>query len=243
MTSWLTPAEVNTVTGYLDLAGVLICGLLGGVVARAEGLDLFGYLAVGTVSGLGGGIIRDTLLQHGTPVALTDPAYLPTAFIGALLAFLAVLGEEQWGRMFAWLDAAVLGFWAIAGAQKTLAAGLGWLPAVLLGTITAVGGGAVRDLLLRRVPAVLGGNGLYATVAVLVSALYILCAGLGVPTVGIVCGVLGAVLLRLVANRRGWALPGGLPLEPSEAVRKVRSKGRRPFHRSNDEEPPDDRRG
>ncbi|MFC8830422.1 trimeric intracellular cation channel family protein [Streptomyces sp. NPDC057137] len=243
MASWLSPAEVNTVTGYLDLAGVLICGLLGGVVARAEGLDLFGYLVVGTVSGLGGGIIRDTLLQRGTPVALTDPAYLPTAFAGAFLVFLVAVGEEQWNRLFTWLDAAVLGFWSIAGAQKTLAAGLGWLPAVLLGTVTAVGGGAVRDLLLRRVPAVLGGNGLYATLAVVVSGLYILCARLGVPTIGIVCGVLGAVLLRLVADRRGWSLPGGLPLEPSRAVRKVRvrSKSKRTSDRP-DEESSHDRR-
>ncbi|MBB4779214.1 hypothetical protein BJY27_000175 [Streptomyces rapamycinicus] len=79
MTAWLSPADVNMVAGYLDLAGVPICGLLGGAVARAEGLDLFGYLVVGTVSGLGGGIIRDTLLQRGTPVTLTDAAYLPIA--------------------------------------------------------------------------------------------------------------------------------------------------------------------
>ncbi|WAP53697.1 trimeric intracellular cation channel family protein [Streptomyces sp. S465] len=242
MTAWLSPADVNMVAGYLDLAGVLICGLLGGAVARAEGLDLFGYLVVGTVSGLGGGIIRDTLLQRGTPVALTDAAYLPTAFAGAFLAFVIAIGEEHWHRLFTALDAAVLGFWAISGAQKTLAAGLAWLPAVLVGTVTAVGGGAVRDLLLTRIPAVLGGNGLYATVAVVVSGLYIVCAHFRIPTLGIVGGVLGAVLLRLVANRRGWSLPGGLPLEPSRALARMRrrSKGGRPSDPP--EEFPHDRR-
>ncbi|MEU8795670.1 TRIC cation channel family protein [Streptomyces sp. NPDC048643] len=206
MGQWLTPDEVNAVTGWLDLAGVFICGVLGGVVARREGLDLFGYLVVGTVSGLGGGLIRDTLLQHGTPVALTDAAYLPTAFAGALLAFVISVTQDQWARAFTVLDAGVIGFWSVAGAQKTLAAGLGWLPAVLLGTITAVGGGAVRDLLLRRVPEVFGGNGLYATVAVAVSSVYVLCANLGRSTLGILL----ALAFRLVARRRGWRLPQGL---------------------------------
>ncbi|MFI0368429.1 trimeric intracellular cation channel family protein [Actinomadura sp. 1N219] len=227
MSGWLSPETIDTVTRYLDLAGVFTCGLLGGVVARADGLDLFGYLVVGTVSGLGGGIIRDTLLQHGTPVALTDPAYLPTAFAGALLAFLIKLHEEQWERLFTPLDAAVIGFWAVTGAQKTLAAGLGWLPAVLLGTITAVGGSAVRDLLRGRVPAVLGGNALYATVAVAVAGVFVLCSYLDAPSVGIVAGVLLGLVLRTLAHRRGWQLPGGLGLEPSTALRSVRVKPRR----------------
>ncbi|MGX1541540.1 trimeric intracellular cation channel family protein [Streptomyces adustus] len=244
MASWLSPADVDQVTGYLDLAGVAICGLLGGTVARVAGLDLFGYLAVGTVSGLGGGIIRDTLLQRGTPVALTDAAYLPTAMAGAFLAFLFTIGEAQWNRLFAWLDAAVLSFWAIAGTQKTLAAGLAWLAAVLIGTVSAVGGGAVRDLLLSRVPAVLGGNGLYATVAAAVSGVYIVCARLGAPTIGIVVGILGGMVLRLVANHRNWSLPGGLPLEPTRALRQVRGRTSRYRTRAAGEhtkqEPPDD---
>lgn len=210
MSGWFTPDNVDAVTRYLDLAGVFICGILGGVVAREQGLDLFGYLAVGVVSGLGGGMIRDTLLQVGTPVALTDAAYLPTAFAGAMVAFLVRMGTSQWDRFFAPLDAAVLGFWAVAGAQITLSAGMGWLPAILMGTISAVGGGAVRDILLRRVPAVFGGNGLYASVAVVVAAVFVVCAYNDRATVGIVLGIFVAFALRLTAIKRGWALPGGL---------------------------------
>ncbi|MFC9633804.1 trimeric intracellular cation channel family protein [Streptomyces mirabilis] len=66
MSASLIPAGIDAVTRYLDLAGVCSCALLGGAVARTAGLDLFGFLVVGIISGLGGGMIRDVLLQHGT---------------------------------------------------------------------------------------------------------------------------------------------------------------------------------
>lgn len=148
----LIPAGITVATRYLDLAGAFSCALLGGAVARTVGLDLFGCLLVGIISGLGGGMIRDVLLQHGTPVALTDHAYLPTAVAGVMVAFLIELSEKSWSWLFTALDAAVIGFWAITGVNKTLTVGLGWLPAVLLGTVTAVGSGALCDVVLGRVP-------------------------------------------------------------------------------------------
>jgi uncharacterized membrane protein YeiH len=221
---------IDEITRYLDLAGVFACAMLGGAVARGERLDLFGFLVVGIVSGLGGGLLRDTLLQHGTPVALTDYAYLPTAIAGAVLAFLISISEQAWDRLFTTLDAAVIGAWAVAGAQKTLAVGLGWLPAVLLGVTTAIGGGATRDVLLRRVPAVFGGNGLYATVAAAVAATMVVCTYAGVPVLGIVLGVALSMLLRLAAVKLGWGLPNGLEWQPhsrlAAAVRRRRARRR-----------------
>ncbi|SCD39344.1 Uncharacterized membrane protein YeiH [Streptomyces sp. AmelKG-A3] len=214
----LIPARVEEVTRYLDLAGVCSCALLGGAVARAAGLDLFGFLVVGVISGLGGGMIRDVLLQHGTPVALTDYTYLTVAFAGAAVAFFIRFGEQSWNRLFVVLDAAVIGFWAVAGANKTLSAGLGWLPAILLGTVTAVGGGALRDVVLGRVPAVFGGNGLYATVALAVAAVTVLCAYLGVPLAGVCLGVGLALVFRLSAVRHDWNLPTGLDWRPHSAL-------------------------
>ncbi|OXM74857.1 MULTISPECIES: trimeric intracellular cation channel family protein [Amycolatopsis] len=216
---------INHVTRYLDLAGVFACAILGGAIARSERLDLFGFLVVGSVSGLGGGVIRDTLLQHGTPVALTDYAYLPTALAGALLSFVISISESAWDKLFTALDAAVIGFWAVTGAQKTLAAGLGWLPAILLGTATAVGGGALRDIMLRRVPAVFGGNALYGTVAAAVAATMVICHYLGAPLVGVVAGVVGALSFRLAAVKFGWNLPNGLEWQPhSRLASKWRSR-------------------
>ena len=120
------------------------------------------------------------------------------------------------------LDAAALSLWAAAGAQKTLAAGLGWLPAVLLGTLTAVGGGAARDLMLQRIPAIFGGNALYASVAMLVAGIQVLCAGLGEPAItGTALGVLSGMLLRLAAFWKGWRLPKGLNWQPQRVLGKA----------------------
>lgn len=232
MSSSSVSAGIGIATRYLDLAGVFSCALLGGAVARTAGLDLFGFLVVGILSGLGGGIMRDVLLQHGTPVALTDYAYLLTSFVGVVIAFLIRVSEQSWNRLFTALDAAVIGFWAVAGANKTLAVGLGWLPAVLLGTLTAVGGGALRDVVLGRMPAVFGGNGLYATVALAVAAVTVLCWYLGVPGVGIGLGIALALVFRLTAVHYGWNLPGGLDWQPHSKLaslmrRRSRSATRR----------------
>ncbi|MFI6789275.1 trimeric intracellular cation channel family protein [Nonomuraea sp. NPDC050383] len=214
--------RIETITTVLDLIGVFINALLGGSVARRRELDLFGYVVIGTVSGLGGGLIRDVLLQHGPPLALTNPLYIPIALAGAVVAFLLAFTEEDWSRFFYVLDAIALCVWAAAGAQRTLATGLAWLPAVLLGTVTAVGGGATRDLMVQRVPAVFGGNGLYASVAVLVAAIQVVCSALGAPTVvGTVLGVLTGFVLRLIAYWRGWNLPGGLEWQPRDVMGRI----------------------
>ncbi|MEU1529770.1 trimeric intracellular cation channel family protein [Streptomyces fagopyri] len=222
VTRALSPESVTELTQALDLSGVFANGTLGGVLARSRHLDLFGFLVIGIVSGLGGGILRDTLLQHGTPLALTDYRYLTAATAGTLLAFMADLSRHTSGWAFNLLDAAALSVWAVAGAQKTLSVGLGWLPAVLLGTITAVGGGAIRDLLLARTPSIFGGTPLYATVAIVVSAVMVVCSRLGAPTVGVLSGLAIGILLRLAATTWGWRLPG------SRDWRLRPSKGRDP---------------
>jgi uncharacterized membrane protein YeiH len=192
--------------------------VLGGVIARREKLDPVGFVTLAVLSGLGGGIIRDTLLQHGTPIALTDYAYLVTAFGGAALAFLLRVEGRLWDGVWPVIDALALGCWAAAGAQKTLDAGLGWLPAILLGTITAVGGGAVRDVVLRRVPAVLGGNTLYATCAVIASGVLVILYDNGYPTAGSIAALVVGAGLCLLARWRGWILPNADAWSPARVV-------------------------
>jgi uncharacterized membrane protein YeiH len=125
---------------------VLGNAILGGIAARSARLDLVGFVVLGTLSGLGGGIIRDTLLQRGPPVAPTDPYYLIVAIAGATVAFVVRFTGRWSTAPLTLIDALAVGCWAAAGAQRALAAGLGWLPAVTLGVIAAVGGGMVRDV-------------------------------------------------------------------------------------------------
>ncbi len=204
------PVPESTVLEALrvvDLVGVLANALLGGVVARAARLDPVGFAVLAIVSGLGGGLIRDTLLQRGTPVALTDSAYVLTALAGATIAFLLPVQGRLWARVFPYVDALALGAWAAAGAQKTLVLGLGWLPALLLGTVTAVGGGLVREVLLNRVPSIFGGNTLYATSALLASGVMVVMHEAGHGTVGLVVTTAVGAGLTLAAGWRGWRLP------------------------------------
>lgn len=199
----------------LDLLGVLANALLGSFVARQHRLDPIGFGTLALLSGLGGGLIRDVLLQRGTPVALTDPAYLMTVFGGAAVAFVAPFDGQLWRRVFPIVDALALGSWAASGAQKTLLVGLHWLPAVLLGTVTAVGGGAVRDVVLRRVPAIFGGSPLYATCALVASGLLVILHSQGLTTMGPVISTVAGATLYLLARWRGWTLPEELRLRRS----------------------------
>ena len=199
--------ELSDLYRTLDLAGVLANAVLGGLIARQEKLDPVGFLTLAVLSGLGGGLIRDVLLQNGPPVALTDNAYLLTAMAGAAVSYLVRVRGRVWDRVWPVVDALALATWAAAGAQKTLAVGLGWLPAILLGTVTAVGGGAVRDVVLRRVPGILGGSPLYATCAAVDAAVLVALTGHGHPDVALLSATLVGAGLCLAARWRGWALP------------------------------------
>jgi uncharacterized membrane protein YeiH len=203
----------------IDLTGVFANAVLGGVMARAERLDPVGFGVLAILSGLGGGLLRDTLLQEGTPVALLDPSYILTALAGAALAFVLHVEGLAWDRVFPFVDTLALGCWAAVGAQKTLASGLGWLPAVLLGTITAVGGGMVRDVVLRRIPLIFGGTTLYATCALAASAVMVMLYRLGHPTVGMVVATLTGGGLTLLARWRGWHLPEAYVWRPGRRAR------------------------
>jgi len=207
-------ATITDVFRVIDLTGVFANAVLGGVLARRARLDPVGFGALAIMSGLGGGLLRDTLLQHGTPVALTDYTYILTALVGAAIAFLLRIEGRLWDRGFPWVDALALGCWAAAGASKTLGVGLGWLPAILLGTITAVGGGAVRDIVLRRIPAIFGGNTLYATCAVIASAVMVVLYDLHHPAIGLVVSTAVGAALTLIARWRRWQLPDAYLWQP-----------------------------
>ena len=194
---------------WLDLIGVLFNAICGAVIARNARLDPIGFGVLAVMSGLGGGLIRDTLLQAGPPIALVDWRYFTTAIAGAGIVILLPIGGRWWERIHPPIDALALGCWAAVGAAKTVELGYGWLPAVLLGTITAVGGGFVRDMVLLQVPAVLGGNTLYATWAMVAAAITVAGAELGYTAAGSVIATLVGAGLVVLSRHKHWALPQG----------------------------------
>jgi uncharacterized membrane protein YeiH len=155
----------------LDLAGTFVFALDGALVAlRVARLDIVGAIALGMVTAIGGGIIRDLLIGAVPPATFSDWRYLTVATAGGLIAFLLGSRLERLSKPITVLDAAGLSLFAVTGASKALDFGLGAGQAIILGAITAVGGGTLRDVLVRRIPAVLE-SGLYAIPALIGSAI------------------------------------------------------------------------
>ena len=141
----------------VDLGGTLLFGIEGATAAIAGDLDLLGLLVLAFATALRGGIIRDVLIGAVPPSALRDWRYPTTAFGGAAIVFFFhrfVQGIPA--PVILILDAAGLALFAIAGTEKALLHNMSPLIAALLGTITAVGGGTIRDILLARIPASFG---------------------------------------------------------------------------------------
>jgi uncharacterized membrane protein YeiH len=151
----------------LDLAGTFAFALNGALTAvRATRLDIVGVVTLGMITAVGGGIIRDILLGALPPATFSDWRYLTVALAGGLIAFVFSGRLGRLATPITVLDAAGLSLFAVTGASKALDLGLGFGQAVILGAVTGVGGGTLRDVLIRRVPAVLN-SGLYAVPALL----------------------------------------------------------------------------
>ena len=139
----------------LDLAGTFAFALNGAFTAvRTAHLDIVGVVTLGIITAVGGGIIRDVLLGALPPATFVDWRYLAVAAGGGVIAFLFSRGLTRFTRPIDVLDAAGLGLFAVTGAGKALELGAGPLQAVILGAVTGVGGGTLRDVLIRQVPSV-----------------------------------------------------------------------------------------
>jgi uncharacterized membrane protein YeiH len=149
----------------LDLAGTFAFALNGALTAlRATRLDIVGVVTLGMITALGGGTIRDVFLDSLPPATFLDWRYLAVAAVGGLIAFFSGHHLERINGTINVLDAAGLSLFAVTGALKAVGLAFGPAQAVIVGTITAVGGGTIRDVLIRRVPSVLS-SGLYAVPA------------------------------------------------------------------------------
>ena len=140
----------------LDLIGTFAFALNGALTAvRVARLDVIGVVTLGIITALGGGIVRDVLIGDLPPATFNNWRYLAVAAGGSLLAFLFGRRLERLSRLITVLDAAGLSLFAVTGAGKALALGFGPAQAVILGAVTGVGGGTLRDVLTQRIPTVL----------------------------------------------------------------------------------------
>jgi uncharacterized membrane protein YeiH len=186
----------------LDLVGTFAFALNGALTAvRAAQVDIVGVVTLGMITGLGGGIVRDVLLGAVPPATFVDWRYLAVAAAGGLIAFLFSRALDRFTWSIEVLDAAGLSLFAVTGATKALGLGVGPAQAIILGTVTAVGGGTVRDVLIRQVPSVLS-SGLYAIPALVGAALVVVAAHGGVShllNVPVAVGAAGVCfLIRMV---------------------------------------------
>lgn len=191
----------------LDLLGTLVFAISGGLAGTRRGADLFGVLVLAFVTAVAGGVMRDVLLGIVPPAALRNWHMLALSASGGLAAFYAEALVRRMRQSEQILDAAGLGVFAVTGTQKALDCGLSPVMAAVLGMVSGIGGGMMRDVLTARMPVVLHAE-IYA-VAALAAGLVVAAgerAGIGIEVTAF-AGIALCLVLRLMAIRGGWNLP------------------------------------
>jgi uncharacterized membrane protein YeiH len=191
----------------LDLMGTFVFAISGATAGVTRRLDLFGVLVLSFVAGNFGGISRDVLIGSVPPAAIADWRYLAVSLLAGLITFRWYSAVDRLSSPVLVFDAAGLALFAVSGTQKALAFGLNPIMAALLGMLTGVGGGMVRDVLVAEVPTVLHAD-LYA-IAALAGAVVVVIGDLLhlPPSATTIAGALLCFGLRLMAIHRGWHLP------------------------------------
>lgn len=205
--------EFATTLVVLDLVGIWVFAITGALVAVRKGLDLFAATVLAGVTGLGGGFVRDVLIGATPPAALADWRYLLVPAAAGVLTFFLHPAIGRVERVVTLFDAFGLALFCVTGALKAIDYGLGPLPAALLGMVTGIGGGVMRDLLAGRVPVIFEGA-LYATPALAGAAVAVLLDRTVLPVIVVAGAGFGTCLgWRLLALVRGWQAP--LPRGPA----------------------------
>jgi uncharacterized membrane protein YeiH len=200
--------KLHTIYYFLDLAGTFAFAVSGATAARQRGLDLFGICAIAFTVACGGGIIRDVCIGAIPPAGLTTWYYLATAIFAAGMTIGLYPVVQKLNRPVLLFDAAGLSLFAVTGAQKALSYGHNGQVAVLLGIITAVGGGVLRDILLNRIPVILEKE-IYASAA-LAGALIVVAGNFLNVLPGDWIAIIALIIcftLRILALRYHWNLP------------------------------------
>jgi uncharacterized membrane protein YeiH len=196
------------VAALLDLAGIFVFAVSGALVAVRQRLDVVGMVALAEITALGGGIVRDLMIGAVPPTAFTSLGYVLTPLPAAAVVF---FWHPQVARILPtvlWFDAAGLGLFCATGTLKALEHGLSPLHAVLLGIVTAVGGGILRDMMSGQIPSVLYDRQLYAVPATLGAVVVAVAHSLNAQGPAVTAGAAAlAFTLRILALRHQWRTP------------------------------------
>ncbi|HEY4554860.1 MAG TPA: trimeric intracellular cation channel family protein, partial [Lysobacter sp.] len=186
----------------LDLIGSFAFALSGATVGARNRLDLFGVLVLAFAAATAGGMARDALLGATPPVALSDPRYLGVSIAAGLLTFFRYAQVERLRNPVQLFDAVGLALFAVTGATKAIALGVGPGGAVLLGILSGIGGGIVRDVLVAQIPQVLRRE-LYAVAAALGAGIVVAGHAAGLPLAPVVLTGAGVCfIVRYLAIRK-----------------------------------------
>lgn len=192
---------------FLDLAGTFAFAISGAIAARSRNLDWFGVMVVAYIVACGGGIIRDLCIGAVPPTNLTDWKYLATAMLAAVMTIAANPLVDRMSHPVIFFDSVGLGLFAVTGAQKAMMYGHNAEAAILLGVVTAVGGGVMRDVLLTRVPVILQRE-IYASAALVAACIEVFGEKIGWVSSSRTWFALAVCFgLRYLSLRYKWNLP------------------------------------
>jgi uncharacterized membrane protein YeiH len=198
---------VSALLVTFDLAGTFVFAISGAIAGARHKLDLFGVLVLSFAAATFGGITRDVLIGAVPPAAIQDWRYLAVSILAGVVTFLWYSKVDRLQHAVLIFDAAGLGLFAVSGAGKALAFHLGPVPAALLGMLTGIGGGLVRDVLVSDVPAVLRTD-IYAVAALAGATIFVIGHQLQLPsTPTAIAGSLLCFGIRMLAIYRGWQIP------------------------------------
>jgi uncharacterized membrane protein YeiH len=199
----------------LDLGGTFVFAISGAVAAVKHRLDVFGVLVLSFAAGNAGGITRDLLIGGIRPAAIADWKYFAVSVLAGVIVFFWYPVTDRYQNDVLWFDAVGLAFFAVSGSQKALVYGLSPVMAALLGMLTGIGGGMLRDVLVKEIPAVLRSD-FYALAGLAAAVVVVVGHVLNAPAIATtIIGGMCCFALRYMAIRHGWHLPTArLPAAP-----------------------------
>ena len=202
------PTKVLTLTGPIEAVACTTGALSGALHASRRNLDVLGVIAVALCTGVGGGAIRDVMLNTGIPVFLVTSTLLLYALFAAALGALFASLVHRFTPILAVIDTFLIGVWVVIGVQKSLLVGLAPTAALFVGVVACIGGGLLRDILCRERPEVLSPSTFYAAAAVAGASAYLILAQVGAPVwASTTATILVAAALRGASAYYGWETP------------------------------------